>query len=101
MLATIIILQSAKILKIVSFPNYTNEVPKKVNDNLVVRHFNFDLVQVFPLPLLYFGNLVCGLGGTKHLSLPMFTVLRRFTILMTVIAEYIVLKYGIDYMELN
>lgn len=101
MIATIIILQLAKILKIVSFPNYTNDVPKKVDDNLIIQHSNFDLFQVFPLPILYFGNLVCGLGGTKHLSLPMFTVLRRFTILMTVIGEYIVLKYGIDYLELN
>ena len=57
-------------------------------NNRFVRPFG----QIWPLPVLYVGNLVCGLGGTKHLSLPMFTVLRRFTILMTLIGEYYVLK---------
>lgn len=48
--------------------------------------------KVFPLPLFYVGNLVSGFIGTKRLSLPMFTVLRRFSIVMTMIGEYYVLR---------
>lgn len=44
------------------------------------------------MPLFYLGNLVLGLSGTQKISLPMFTVLRRFGILMTVVAEYYVLN---------
>ncbi|CAG2182248.1 unnamed protein product, partial [Oppiella nova] len=76
MLATIIILSIGKSFNIINYPNYSRDIPLKI----------------WPLPVLYMGNLVCGLGGTKHLSLPMFTVLRRFTILMTLVGEYYVLN---------
>lgn len=48
--------------------------------------------KVFPLPIFFCANLVCGLGGTQKISLPMFTALRRFSILMTMIGEYLVLR---------
>ncbi len=40
---------------------------------------------------LFRGNVVSGLGGTRSLSIPMFTALRRFSILMTMLGEYVVL----------
>uniref|UniRef100_A0A224Z7N4 Udp glucuronic acid/udp n acetylgalactosamine transporter n=1 Tax=Rhipicephalus zambeziensis TaxID=60191 RepID=A0A224Z7N4_9ACAR len=48
--------------------------------------------KIFPLPIFFGANLVCGLGGTQKISLPMFTALRRFSILMTMIGEYLVLR---------
>jgi hypothetical protein len=45
------------------------------------------LVQIWPLPVMYLGNMIFGLGGTQQLSLPMLTVLRRFSILMTMIGK--------------
>ncbi|XP_064605902.1 solute carrier family 35 member D2-like protein [Liolophura sinensis] len=76
MVVAIVALFSAKQLNLVSFPDFSLEVTKKI----------------WPLPLFYLGNLVCGLGGTQKLNLPMFTVLRRFSILFTMILEYIVLR---------
>ncbi|KAI2796431.1 hypothetical protein BLOT_015375 [Blomia tropicalis] len=76
MAATIIILHTCRSLNIISFPRFSRDIPRKI----------------FPLPLLFVGNLVCGLGSTKRLSLPMFTVLRRFTILFTLLFEYFLLN---------
>lgn len=72
MTCIVIILFLANLFQIVSLHKLDKSLPKKI----------------WPLPLFYIGNLVTGLGGTQKLSLPMFTVLRRFSILMTMIAEY-------------
>ena len=76
MLATVIILFLAKFFKMVSFPDVGKDTLRKI----------------WPLPLMYLGNMVFGLGGTQELSLPMMTVLRRFSILMTMIGEFYILK---------
>lgn len=76
MVATVIILRIGKLLKIISFPDLSTETFRKI----------------WPLPLMYLGNMVFGLGGTQNLSLPMLTVLRRFSILMTMIGEFYILK---------
>ncbi|KAM5136199.1 nucleotide sugar transporter SLC35D2 isoform 4-T4 [Callospermophilus lateralis] len=75
MAATIMILYVSKLNKIIHFPDFDKKIP----------------VKLFPLPLLYVGNHLSGLSGTSKLSLPMFTVLRKFTIPLTLLLETIVL----------
>lgn len=75
LIASIVVLYSGKRLRIVSIPD-----------------FSIDLVKrIFPLPVIFLGNMIFGLGGTQALSLPMFAALRRFSILMTMILEFYVL----------
>ena len=71
MVATVIILNVGRLLRIIQFPDLTSDTFRKI----------------WPLPLMYLGNMVFGLGGTQNLSLPMMTVLRRFSILMTMIGR--------------
>jgi len=76
MFASIVVLGCLKSIELVHFPSFERGTFSKI----------------FPLPLIYFSNLIFGLGSTKSLNLPMFTVLRRFSILMTMLAEYFVLR---------
>ncbi|XP_077302041.1 UDP-sugar transporter UST74c fringe connection [Arctopsyche grandis] len=76
MITTIIVLFLSRSFGIVKFPSFGRDTVRKI----------------WPLPVIYLGNMITGLGGTKQLSLPMFTALRRFSILMTMIAERIVLN---------
>ncbi|XP_035221047.1 UDP-sugar transporter sqv-7-like isoform X1 [Stegodyphus dumicola] len=90
MLVTILVLYIGRYFSIIKFPSISSDVPKKCEIELF--YYLCSCCKIWPLPLFFIGNLVCGLGGTKHLSLPMFTVLRRFTILMTLVGEYLILK---------
>ncbi|KAM5228202.1 nucleotide sugar transporter SLC35D2 [Ctenodactylus gundi] len=82
MAATILILYVSKLNKIIHFPDFDKRIP----------------VKLFPLPLLYVGNHISGLSSTSKLSLPMFTVLRKFTIPLTLLLETIILgkQYSLD-----
>ncbi|XP_047610765.1 UDP-N-acetylglucosamine/UDP-glucose/GDP-mannose transporter isoform X7 [Phacochoerus africanus] len=75
MAVTIMILYVSKLNKIIHFPDFDKKIP----------------VKLFPLPLLYIGNHISGLWSTSKLSLPMFTVLRKFTIPLTLLLETIIL----------
>lgn len=76
MISSCLLLGLAKTIGLISFPELSLETAKKV----------------WPLPLFYLGTMVFGLGGTKNLPLPMYTALRRFSILMTMIGEMLILK---------
>ncbi|RWS13735.1 UDP-N-acetylglucosamine/UDP-glucose/GDP-mannose transporter-like protein [Dinothrombium tinctorium] len=67
----ITVLRLAKVFKIVNFPDFSMSVVK----------------QIFPLPIFYVINLLSSLGATKRLNLPMYVVLRRFGILITMILQ--------------
>uniref|UniRef100_A0A182JZX4 Ubiquinone biosynthesis protein COQ4 homolog, mitochondrial n=1 Tax=Anopheles christyi TaxID=43041 RepID=A0A182JZX4_9DIPT len=73
--ASILVLFVAKRLQLVKFPDFSRDIARRI----------------FPLPLIYLGNMMFGLGGTQALSLPMFAALRRFSILLTMLLELLVL----------
>ncbi|OAF71870.1 Solute carrier family 35 member D2 [Intoshia linei] len=56
------------------------------------RYMSLNLLKsIYPLPVIYFINASTGLMSTRNLSLPMFVALRRFTIIFTLIMEFMLL----------
>lgn len=75
MIAIIVILNTASLFKLV-----------------ILRRQSMWNKKLWTLAVLYLCNLTTGLGGTKHLPLPMFIALRRFSIAMTAIGEFYILN---------
>lgn len=71
LLAAVFVLFVGDQLKVISLVKFSPDIPKRI----------------MPLPLFHLGNMIAGLGATQAVSLPMFTALRRFAILMTMILE--------------
>lgn len=79
MLATVVVLWVGKATRVISFPDCDESIPRKVT----ARNHQFNIIfvllknphlpayllqQTFPLPLLYVGNQITGLFGTKRLK---------------------------------
>lgn len=77
-LATVQFVATACILRILSYLKYIDIPPLTVTI----------CYETIPIAAMFLGNVICGLGSTRNLNLPMFTALRRFSILMTMIVEY-------------
>lgn len=77
MITTVVVLYVAKMNKMVQFPDLDRSIVIKVSGFICWfdsfhswKHFLMAFVgQIFPLPLLYVGNHVTGLGSTKKLRL--------------------------------
>ena len=72
-LAIIVVTRLAKAVGMVSFPDIS------------IAH----VYRILPLPIFYVGNLMFGLGSTQELNIPMFTVLRRFTIPFVAVGQIV------------
>lgn len=59
---------------------------------VTIRKISYTNRKMWTLAMIYLCNLIFGLGGTKRLPLPMFIALRRFSIAMTAIGEFYLLK---------
>lgn len=79
MLATIVVLWVGKAARVISFPDCDENIPRKVETSVHLLNRRSLTVpgtktcplpppQTFPLPLLYMGNQITGLLGTKRLK---------------------------------
>jgi solute carrier family 35 len=75
-IVTTIILTALILVKVIEIPILTKQICQ----------------EVIPISIMFLGNVISGLGSTKSLNLPMLTVLRRFSILMTMVGEWLILN---------
>lgn len=83
MLATVVVLWVGKAARVISFPDCDESIPRKVRNPPPLHPSHryqmcffrpphmihmFLFLQTFPLPLLYVGNQITGLFGTKRLK---------------------------------
>lgn len=78
-ITSLFVLLGQRRLKMVSFPSPW-------------LHWRQTFFDIFPLPLLFFANTVSGLGATQRLNMPLFVLLRRFSIVMTMALEAVMLR---------
>jgi len=76
MVSTLIILSMGKAFGFISFPSVSLKVFSKL----------------WPLPLTYTAKMFFGLWGTQQLAFSTVTYLRKFTLVMTIFGEKIILK---------
>lgn len=76
---SLVVLLGQRRLKMVSFPSPW-------------LHWRQTFFDIFPLPLLFFANTISGLGATQRLNMPLFVLLRRFSIVMTMGLETVMLN---------
>ena len=74
-LGTVIVLALCSFAKKIELPPLTWDVVRDIS----------------PVSIMFLGNILTGLGGTKNLNLPMFTCLRRFSILFVMLTEWAIL----------
>lgn len=76
---SLVVLLVQRHYKLVSFPS-------------PLVHWRQTFFDIFPLPLLFFANTISGLGATQRLNMPLFVLLRRFSIVMTMALEAVMLR---------
>lgn len=59
---------------------------------VTIRRISMRNRKLWGLAAIYLGNIMAGLGSTKHLPLPMLIALRRFSIAMTAVGEFYLLN---------
>ena len=71
-MVTLVGFQIANVLNIIKLPEINLNYSKKVKIKhsrviFLISIFFFHRQQIMPLPVLFFGNLLFGLGGTKSI----------------------------------
>ncbi|KEG07517.1 UDP-glucuronic acid/UDP-N-acetylgalactosamine transporter [Trypanosoma grayi] len=59
--------------------------------------FRILFVDLFPLPMVFMFNTLSGLGATQSLNMPLFVLMRRLSIAMTLFGEAVFLRYRHDW----